>query len=136
MVIWLLPGPAQLNATRGDGPGTAVGDSTRRPDTSITENIPSRLYKLMSTASVSLSLPPERAEPASCPQPPRSTGARVRAGGEAVRWIHGTATSLPPASNLVLKPSRKPKLTSARSSFRMTDFLTFAGVDPASRGGD
>ncbi|TMK66602.1 MAG: peroxidase [Actinobacteria bacterium] len=39
-----------------------------------------------------------------------------------------------PASYLVQKPKWTPTLTSAGSSFRMTDFLTFAGVDPASRG--
>jgi len=39
-----------------------------------------------------------------------------------------------PSSYLVHKPRWKPTLTSAGSSFRMTDFLTFAGVDPASRG--
>jgi Animal haem peroxidase len=38
------------------------------------------------------------------------------------------------ASYLVQKPRWTPTLTSAGSSFRMKDFLTFAGVDPASRG--
>jgi hypothetical protein len=38
------------------------------------------------------------------------------------------------ASYLVQKPKWTPTLTSAGSSFRMKDFLTFAGVDPASRG--
>ena len=37
-------------------------------------------------------------------------------------------------SYLVRKPTWTPTLTSAGASFRMTDFLTFAGVDPASRG--
>ena len=37
-------------------------------------------------------------------------------------------------SYLVQKPRWTPTLTSAGTSFRMTDFLTFAGVDPASRG--
>jgi hypothetical protein len=37
-------------------------------------------------------------------------------------------------SSLVQKPKWRPTLTSAGSSFRMKDFLTFAGVDPASRG--
>jgi hypothetical protein len=37
-------------------------------------------------------------------------------------------------SYLVQKPRWTPTLTSAGASFRMTDFLTFAGVDPASRG--
>ena len=35
---------------------------------------------------------------------------------------------------LVQQPSWTPTLTSAGPSFRMTDFLTFAGVDPTSRG--
>jgi len=39
-----------------------------------------------------------------------------------------------PASYLVQKPKWKPTLTSSGSTFRMKDFLTFAGVDPASRG--
>ena len=39
-----------------------------------------------------------------------------------------------PSSYLVQKPKWTPTLTSAGSSFRMKDFLTFAGVDPASRG--
>jgi hypothetical protein len=38
-----------------------------------------------------------------------------------------------PASYLVQKPDWTPTLTSAGSAFRMKDFLTFAGVDPASR---
>jgi hypothetical protein len=37
-------------------------------------------------------------------------------------------------SYLVQKPKWTPTLTSAGSSFGMKDFLTFAGVDPASRG--
>jgi hypothetical protein len=39
-----------------------------------------------------------------------------------------------PSSYLVKKPKWIPTLTSAGASFRMTDFLTFAGVDPVSRG--
>jgi Animal haem peroxidase len=39
-----------------------------------------------------------------------------------------------PASYLVQQPRWRPTLTSAGAGFRMTDFLTFAGVDPASRG--
>jgi hypothetical protein len=39
-----------------------------------------------------------------------------------------------PASYLVQKPKWRPTLTSAGSSFSTKDFLTFAGVDPASRG--
>jgi len=37
-------------------------------------------------------------------------------------------------SYLVRKPRWTPTLSSAGSSFRMKDFLTFAGVDPSSRG--
>ena len=39
-----------------------------------------------------------------------------------------------PASYLAREPRWTPTLTSAGANFRMTDFLTFAGVDPASRG--
>jgi hypothetical protein len=39
-----------------------------------------------------------------------------------------------PRSYLMQKPKWMPALTPAGSSFRMKDFLTFAGVDPASRG--
>jgi hypothetical protein len=39
-----------------------------------------------------------------------------------------------PGSFLVQKPKWTPTVTSAGSAFRMKDFLTFAGVDPASRG--
>ena len=38
------------------------------------------------------------------------------------------------ASYLVQAPKWTPKLPYAGASFRMTDFLTFAGVDPVSRG--
>ena len=38
-----------------------------------------------------------------------------------------------PSSYLVQKPTWRPTLSSAGSSFRMKDFLTFAGVDPATR---
>jgi Animal haem peroxidase len=38
-----------------------------------------------------------------------------------------------PSSYLLQRPSWTPTLTSAGTNFRMTDFLTFAGVDPASR---
>jgi hypothetical protein len=38
-----------------------------------------------------------------------------------------------PSSYLVQKPSWTPTLTAAGSSFRMKDFLTYAGVDPATR---
>jgi hypothetical protein len=38
-----------------------------------------------------------------------------------------------PSSYLIQKPKWTPTLTSAGSSFRMKDFLSFAGADPASR---
>jgi hypothetical protein len=38
-----------------------------------------------------------------------------------------------PGSYLATQPGWKPSLPSASGEFRMTDFLTFAGVDPASR---
>jgi hypothetical protein len=38
-----------------------------------------------------------------------------------------------PSSYLVREPTWTPTLTSAGSSFRMKDFLAFAGVDPATR---
>jgi hypothetical protein len=39
-----------------------------------------------------------------------------------------------PNSYVVAKPKWKPTLGGAGAAFRMTDFLRFAGVDPASRG--
>jgi hypothetical protein len=39
-----------------------------------------------------------------------------------------------PASYLAQEPRWTPTLTSAGENFRMTDFLQFAGVDPAARG--
>jgi hypothetical protein len=39
-----------------------------------------------------------------------------------------------PTSYLARQPNWTPTLTSAGTGFRITDFLTFAGVDPASRG--
>ena len=39
-----------------------------------------------------------------------------------------------PASYLVQRPDWTPTLQNPGSAFRMTDFLTFAGVDPQSRG--
>ena len=38
-----------------------------------------------------------------------------------------------PASYLVQRPDWTPTLQNPGSAFRMTDFLTFAGVDPATR---
>jgi hypothetical protein len=39
-----------------------------------------------------------------------------------------------PGAYLSAQPNWRPTLPSASGSFRMTDFLTFAGVDPGSRG--
>lgn len=39
-----------------------------------------------------------------------------------------------PGSYLLVQPHWQPTLPSRSGSFRMTDFLTFAGVDPHSRG--
>jgi hypothetical protein len=39
-----------------------------------------------------------------------------------------------PASYLAAQPRWRPTLSSKNGTFRMTDFLTFAGVDPTSRG--
>jgi hypothetical protein len=39
-----------------------------------------------------------------------------------------------PGSYLLTQPSWQPTLQNPGSGFRMTDFLTYAGVDPASRG--
>jgi hypothetical protein len=38
------------------------------------------------------------------------------------------------SSYLSTQPRWRPTLSSKRATFRMTDFLTFAGVDPQSRG--
>jgi hypothetical protein len=38
-----------------------------------------------------------------------------------------------PGSYLATKPRWQPTLPSKNGAFRMTDFLTFAGVDPQSR---
>jgi hypothetical protein len=39
-----------------------------------------------------------------------------------------------PGSYLATQPRWQPTLPSRDGTFRMTDFLTFAGVDPRSRG--
>ena len=38
-----------------------------------------------------------------------------------------------PTSYLVVDPGWQPTLQNPGSGFRMTDFLTYAGVDPATR---
>jgi len=68
--------------------------------------------------------------------------AEVRAGGETLgpvgaRIVAEVLVGLiesDPGSYLVQHPRWTPNLTSAGTGFRMTDFLTFAGVDPTSRG--
>jgi hypothetical protein len=39
-----------------------------------------------------------------------------------------------PSSYLATRPRWRPTLPAKSERFRMTDFLTFAGVDPQSRG--
>jgi hypothetical protein len=68
--------------------------------------------------------------------------AEVRAGGLTLGPVGGRIVAevlvglieSDPGSYLVQQPRWTPSLTSAGTGFRMTDFLTFAGVDPASRG--
>jgi hypothetical protein len=55
-------------------------------------------------------------------------------GGRIVAEVLVGLMQTDPASYLVRRPKWTPTLTSAGASFRMRDFLTFAGVDPASRG--
>jgi hypothetical protein len=55
-------------------------------------------------------------------------------GGRIVAEVLIGLIAADPASYLTQRPRWTPTLTSAGASFRMTDFLTFAGVDPASRG--
>jgi hypothetical protein len=55
-------------------------------------------------------------------------------GGRIVAEVLTGLIQSDPRSYLVQKPRWTPTLGSTGSSFRMKDFLTFAGVDPASRG--
>jgi hypothetical protein len=55
-------------------------------------------------------------------------------GGRIVAEVLIGLIAADPASYLTQKPTWTPTLTSAGASFRMIDFLTFAEVDPASRG--
>jgi hypothetical protein len=55
-------------------------------------------------------------------------------GGRIVAEVLVGLVESDPGSYLVQQPRWTPTLTSAGAGFRMTDFLTFAGVDPASRG--
>ena len=55
-------------------------------------------------------------------------------GGRIVAEVFIGLMQTDPGSYLAAQPSWKPTVPSANGQFRMTDFLTFAGVDPASRG--
>jgi hypothetical protein len=56
-----------------------------------------------------------------------------RVGGRIVAEVLIGLIQSDPSSYLVQKPSWTPSLTAAGSSFRVKDFLTFAGVDAATR---
>jgi hypothetical protein len=55
-------------------------------------------------------------------------------GGRIVAEVFLGLLQTDPRSYLSAKPDWQPTLPSSSRSFRMTDFLTFAGVDPSSRG--
>ena len=59
-------------------------------------------------------------------------------GGRIVAEVFIGLLQTDPASYLVKEPAWRPSLPrrdgTTSGPFRMTDFLTFAGVDPASRG--
>jgi hypothetical protein len=64
----------------------------------------------------------------------RADGLRLgKVGGRVVAEVLIGLIQSDPSSYLVQKPTWTSTLTSAGSSFRMKDFLTFAGVDPATR---
>ena len=64
----------------------------------------------------------------------RSDGLTLgRVGGRIVAEVLIGLIEADPRSFLTLQPNWTPTLTGAGRSFRMKDFLTFAGVDPASR---
>jgi Animal haem peroxidase len=54
-------------------------------------------------------------------------------GGRLVAEVIVGLLQTDPKSYLTVQPSWRPTLPSRSGSFRMTDFLTYAGVDPASR---
>ena len=58
-----------------------------------------------------------------------------RVGGRIVAEVVIGLLQTDPSSYVVQNPGWTPTLTAAGASFRVTDFLTFAGVDPASRHG-
>ena len=55
-------------------------------------------------------------------------------GGRIVTEVFLGLLQSDPGSYLAAQPRWQPTLPAKGGSFRMTDFLTFAGVDPASRG--
>jgi Animal haem peroxidase len=55
-------------------------------------------------------------------------------GGRIVAEVFIGLLQTDPGSYVPARPNWKPTLPSQNGSFRMTDFLTFAGVDPQSRG--
>jgi hypothetical protein len=55
-------------------------------------------------------------------------------GGDIVAEVLNGLLQSDPGSYLAVEPRWRPTLPVRRGAFRMTDVLTFAGVDPASRG--
>jgi hypothetical protein len=55
-------------------------------------------------------------------------------GGRIVAEVFLGLLQSDPASFVADQPSWRPTLPARNGTFRMTDFLTFAGVDPHSRG--
>jgi hypothetical protein len=55
-------------------------------------------------------------------------------GGRIVAEVFIGLLQTDPGSYLAAQPRWQPTLPARNGSFRMTDFLTFAGVDPLSRG--
>jgi hypothetical protein len=55
-------------------------------------------------------------------------------GGRIVTEVFLGLLESDPDSYLAAQPAWHPSLPARAGTFRMTDFLTFAGVDPASRG--
>jgi hypothetical protein len=55
-------------------------------------------------------------------------------GGRIVAEVFTGLLQADPSSYVAMRPRWQPTLPSKNGSFRMTDFLTFAGVDPQTRG--
>jgi len=55
-------------------------------------------------------------------------------GGRIVAEVFVGLLQSDPGSFLSIQPGWRPSLPSKSGAFQMTDFLTFAGVDPKSRG--